>query len=151
MKLVLQRVARAQVSVGGEVVARIGRGLLALVGIARGDTPQDVGYLARKSAQLRVFDDEQGRLNRALDPAEGAFLVVSQFTLHADCRHGNRPSYVDAAPPEEAAPACEAFARALEQLGFQVHRGRFQEHMQVELVNDGPVTVIMESHGRVSA
>ena len=150
MKLVIQRVTEARVTVAGETVGRIGRGAVILVGVSRADTPGDVRYLARKAAQLRVYDDEDGRLNRALAPGEGAFLVVSQFTLYGDCRHGNRPSYIEAAPPEQAAPMCEAFAAELESLGFRVERGRFRETMLVEFVNDGPVTILMESTGRAA-
>jgi len=150
MKLVVQRVKQARVSVGRDVVAEIGRGALILVGVARGDTEHDIRYLARKTAQLRIYDDEQGQLNRALDPAQGAFLVVSQFTLYGDCRHGNRPSYIEAAPPAEAQPAIETFSRHLREMGFQVQGGRFQETMLVELANDGPVTLLMESRGRRS-
>jgi D-tyrosyl-tRNA(Tyr) deacylase len=151
MKLVIQRVRQARVTVNGETVAQIGRGAVILVGVSRGDTPGDIRYLARKTAQLRIHDDEAGRLNKALAPGEGAFLVVSQFTLYGDCRHGNRPSYIEAAPPEQAAPLCEAFAAELERLGYGVQRGRFGETMLVELANDGPVTIMMESTGRTAS
>ncbi|HRZ11234.1 MAG TPA: D-aminoacyl-tRNA deacylase [Kiritimatiellia bacterium] len=150
MKLVIQRVREARVTVAGETVGRIGRGAVILVGVSRADTPEDVRYLAHKTAQLRVYDDEDGRLNKALAPGEGAFLVVSQFTLYGDCRHGNRPGYIEAAPPEQAAPMCEAFAAELEALGYEVQRGRFRETMLVEIANDGPVTILMESTGRAA-
>lgn len=150
MRLVIQRTRRARVTVRGETIAQIGRGALVLVGVGRGDTPEDVRYLARKTAALRIHDDDQGRLNRALSPSEGEFLVVSQFTLYGDCRQGNRPGYTEAAPPEQAEPLCEAFAAELERLGYRVQRGRFGENMQVELVNDGPVTLLMESSGRTT-
>lgn len=151
MKLVIQRVRQARVTVAGETVGQIGPGAVIFVGASRADTPEDVRYLARKTAALRVFDDAEGRLNRALAPGEGEFLVVSQFTLYGDCRHGNRPSYIEAAPPEQAAPLCEALAAELESLGYRVARGRFRETMLVELANDGPVTILMESTGRTAS
>ena len=150
MKLVIQRVRQARVTVDVEAVARIGRGAVVLVGVSREDTPEDIRYLARKTAQLRIHDDAEGRLNQALAPGEGESLVVSQFTLYGDCRHGNRPSYIEAAPPEQAAPMCEAFAAELERLGHRVQRGRFREKMLVELANDGPVTILLESTGRMA-
>lgn len=151
MRLVIQRVSRAAVTVGGEVVAAIGAGAAVLVGVARGDTDHDARYLARKTAQLRIFDDAQGQLNHAIDAVGGSFLVVSQFTLYGDCRKGNRPSYIQAAGPEEGGRIYELFVEALRGLGHEVQTGRFQATMRVELVNEGPVTLLLESHGRTAS
>ncbi len=148
MKLVLQRVSKASVSVEGKEVARIEYGAVVLVGVARGDTKADAAYLARKTSALRICDDETGRLNKSMFDVQGAFLVVSQFTLYADCRKGNRPSYIAAADPEEAQNLYEEYARQLADCGHDVKLGRFREHMLVEIKNDGPVTIIMESCGR---
>ena len=150
MKLVIQRVSRASVRVAGEEVASIGKGLLILCGVARGDTAEDVLFLARKTVSLRVFEDGQGKMN--LSPAEvgGAFLVVSQFTLYGDCSRGNRPSYMDAAPPEEGEAGYASYVKALRELGAEVQTGTFRAMMEVSLVNDGPVTLILESRGRGS-
>ena len=148
MKLVLQRVTRASVTVDDDCVASIGRGALVFIGIAKGDTPFDAAYLARKTSQLRVYDDLDGRLNSSIGDVCGAFLVVSQFTLYGECKKGNRPSYIEAATPAEAIPLYEEYMNQLESLGHEVQRGVFQEHMKVELVNDGPVTIILESRGR---
>ncbi len=148
MKLVVQRVNSAAIHAGGDWVARIGNGALVFVGAARGDTLEDSRYLARKTAQLRIFDDEVGRLNMPIDREEGSFLVVSQFTLYGDCSKGNRPSYMEAADPEEGRVLYDEYIRSLQSLGYEVHTGRFQEHMHVELENDGPITLILESRGR---
>ncbi len=148
MKLVIQRVQSAAVSVAAETVATIGRGALILVGVARGDTPADARYLAAKTVQLRMYDDPQGKLNYAIGDVGGEFLVVSQFTLYGDCRNGNRPSYIEAAPPEEACRLYEEYAGCLAAAGCNVQRGRFREKMLVTLANDGPVTILMESRGR---
>ena len=145
MKLVIQRVRRAAVRVGAETTGSIAQGLLILAGVAADSTPDDVQWLARKVALLRVFDDEQGRLNKSVGDVGGALLVVSQFTLYADCSGGNRPSYSAAAPPEQAAPLLDEFVRLLRELGCTVATGRFRALMQVELENDGPVTIILES------
>jgi D-aminoacyl-tRNA deacylase len=145
MKLVIQRVRRAAVRVGTETVGQIDRGLLILAGVAGDSSMDDVQWLARKVTLLRVFDDEQGRLNKSIADAGGALLVVSQFTLYGDCSSGNRPSYIDAAPPEKAEPMLDAFVRLLRELGCTVSTGRFRALMQVELENDGPVTIILES------
>ena len=144
MRLVLQRVSMAAVRVRGETVAEIGPGLLVLVGVGRGDGPSQGEALAAKVHALRIFEDANGRMNLALGDVGGAVLVVPQFTLYADTRRGRRPSWVDAAPPEEAAGLVEAFALALERLGAPVRRGAFREHMEVELVNDGPVTILLD-------
>ena len=148
MKLVLQRVRNARVIVEGGDVAAIGPGAVVLVGVAKGDTAFDLKYLARKASQLRIFDDEEGRLNCSINAVKGSFLVVSQFTLYADCSRGNRPGYTDAAAPEDAARLYEDFAAELRVLGHEVKTGIFGANMQIELVNDGPVTIIMESRGR---
>lgn len=148
MKLVIQRVRCARVTVDDAEVASIGSGAVILVGVAEGDTSEDVAYLARKTSQLRIFDDAEGRLNDSIHTSGGAFLVVSQFTLYGDCRKGNRPSYIEAAQPEAARTMYEAYADALRSMGHEVQTGRFQESMVIELENDGPVTIIIESRGR---
>jgi len=148
VKLVIQRVCNARVTIDGRDVAAIGPGAAVLVGIAKGDTAFDLKYLARKTSQLRIFDDEHGRLNCSIDEVKGSFLIVSQFTLYADCSRGNRPGYTDAAAPDEATRLYEDFAQELRFLGHDVTTGVFGANMEVELVNDGPVTIIMESRGR---
>jgi D-tyrosyl-tRNA(Tyr) deacylase len=140
VRAIVQRVSRASVTVDGDTVGAIGPGLLVLLGIRRGDTPEQADKVARKLAALRIFEDEDGRMNRSVTDANGEILCISQFTLYGDTRKGNRPSFVDAAPPEEAEPLYE---RVLHLLGAQ--GGRFGAHMHVELVNDGPVTVIVEA------
>ena len=148
MRCLVQRVSRARVTVEGTVTGEIGAGLLVLIGVARGDTPEQARYLAEKVRKLRVFDDEDGRMNLALNAVLGsAVLTVSQFTLYADCRKGNRPSYVESAPPEEAEELYEAWMEAARQSGMRVESGVFGAHMDVELVNDGPVTILLESRG----
>ena len=129
---------------GGETVGEIGAGLLVLLGVARGDVTADVDRLAAKIAKLRLFEDEAGKFDRSVMDAGGAVLAVSQFTLLGDLRKGNRPSFTDAAPPEEAEPLYDAFCEALRALGLEVETGVFGARMQVELVNDGPVTIIVE-------
>jgi D-tyrosyl-tRNA(Tyr) deacylase len=145
MRLVIQRVGRASVSVEGGEVAAIGRGFLILVGVGRADEGSDADRLAEKVVHLRVFADEAGKMNRSLLDVGGAALVVSQFTLYGDLRRGRRPSWTDAADAEVAAERVEAFARALEDRGVAVGRGVFGAHMQVELLNDGPVTLVIDS------
>lgn len=145
MKVLVQRVRRANVRVDGAEVASIGSGALLFVGVACGDTLKDVQYLAGKTAKLRIFDDEQGRLNCAIDAVSGTFLAVSQFTLCADTRKGNRPSYADAAPPEQGRKLYESYVEELRTLGCAVKIGVFGANMQVELQNDGPVTVMLDS------
>ena len=145
MRLVLQRVTRARVSVGEQSLGEIGRGLVALVGVAEGDGQDEARRLAAKTAALRIFADSEGRFNHSLLESSGGVLVVSQFTLHADVRRGRRPSFLAAARPEIAEPVVEAYARALEDLGARVARGRFGAQMAIELVNDGPVTIILDS------
>jgi D-tyrosyl-tRNA(Tyr) deacylase len=150
MKLVLQRVRRARVVVKGIEISSIGAGAMILCGVAKGDTPADAAFLARKTSQLRIYDDADGKMNLALDPNAGAFLVVSQFTLYADCAKGNRPSYIDAAPPDEGRRGYEDYVAQLRMLGHRVETGEFGASMVVELENDGPVTLILESSGRAA-
>jgi D-tyrosyl-tRNA(Tyr) deacylase len=145
MRAVVQRVSRAEVRVEGRVVGAIGRGLLVLVGIARDDTPETGKVLAEKVANLRIFDDEQGRMNRSLLEAGGGVLCVSQFTLYGDCRKGRRPSYDRAAPPEAARALYESFVESLRAQGVKVETGEFRAMMDVELVNDGPVTLLLDT------
>lgn len=152
MRVLVQRVSRASVTVDGTIVGRIGPGLLLLTGITAGDTEADGDTLAQKIANLRIFPDEQGVMNlSALDLREGGqpvgTLVVSQFTLYADVRKGRRPSFVRAASPEVAAPLVDALAGQFRRLGFEVAEGVFGAHMAVELVNDGPVTLWLDSAG----
>lgn len=145
MRAVVQRVARARVTVADEVTGHIERGLLVLLGVAERDTERDVEYLAQKIVGLRVFEDEDGRMNRSLSDVGGGLLVVSQFTLLGDCRRGRRPSFVDAAPPEEAEPMYQRFVTMVRQHGIDVQCGRFRQSMDVESVNDGPVTLLLDS------
>ena len=145
MRAVVQRVSRARVVVDQEVVGQIGGGLLVLLGVARGDTADQARRLADKVVGLRIFADNEGRMNRGLADVGGEALVVSQFTLYGDCRKGRRPSFVEAAPPEMAVPLYEEFLVAVRALGIPTAAGRFGAMMQVELVNDGPVTLIVDS------
>jgi len=145
VKVLLQRVSRASVSVGGEVVGSIGRGLVVLVGVAGGDSEQDVAYLAQKTVNLRLFPDEAGRFNLSALDIKGELLVVSQFTLLADTRRGRRPSFTEAAPPAQAEALFEQFVEWLGTTGLKVATGRFQQYMQVEIHNDGPVTIMLDS------
>jgi len=144
MKAVVQRVSRARVTVGGEVVGEIGFGLCVLLGVARGDDGAAADRLAAKVAQLRVFENDEGRFDRSLLDVHGEALVVSQFTLIADTAKGNRPSFGAAAPPEEAEPLYDTFCEALRSLGVDVETGSFGARMELELVNDGPVTIVLE-------
>ena len=144
MKVLLQRVSRAAVRVDGETVGSIGMGLLVLLAVEQGDGEDDADYLADKTAELRIFPDEAGKMNRSVEEAGGELLVVSQFTLAASTRKGRRPSYSKAAPPELAVPLYERFAARLRQRGLSVAEGVFQAMMEVELVNDGPVTVLLD-------
>ena len=145
MRAVLQRVSRATVVIDGETVGAIPRGLLVLLGVAPEDTEKEARWLAEKVAGLRVFSDEAGKMNLGVAEVGGGVLVVSQFTLYGDCRKGRRPSFIAAAPPEVAVPLYEAFVNALRALGLPVATGRFGAMMQVELVNDGPVTLILDT------
>jgi D-tyrosyl-tRNA(Tyr) deacylase len=145
MRAVLQRVSRASVEVEGSIVGRVGLGWLTLVGVAKGDTEDDADRLADKVAALRAFPDEAGKMNRSVADAGGGVLVVSQFTLLADCRAGRRPSFTDAAEPAEAERLYLRFADRLRSLGLPVETGVFRADMKVELVNDGPVTFLLDS------
>lgn len=145
MKVVLQRVSQASVAIGGEPVSEIGAGLLLLVGVAKGDGPEAAEWLARKISGLRVFSDGAGRMNLSVTETGGAVLAVSQFTLLGDAHKGNRPSFVEAALPEEAEPIFDHFCERLREAGISgVETGRFGAMMEVELVNDGPVTLVLE-------
>lgn len=145
MRVLLQRVTRASVRVGEDLVGQIGRGLLLFVGVGDEDGFGEYDRLADKVLNLRVFEDDDGKMNRALADVGGEILVVPQFTLYGDIRRGRRPSWDGAAPPEVAAGRVEAFAKALEARGARVARGAFREHMHVELVNDGPVTIWIDT------
>lgn len=145
MRTVVQRVSRAKVTVAGEVTGKIGAGFLVLLGVAEGDTAADATALAEKIVGLRVFEDADGKMNLSLGETGGALLVVSQFTLLGDCRKGRRPSFIAAARPEIANELYEQFVAAVRQLGIPVGTGTFQAHMDVELVNDGPVTLLLDS------
>lgn len=151
MRLVIQRVSRAAVSVDGAVVASIGRGFLMLCGVHREDTAEDVDYAVQKAARLRVFDDADGKMNLGPADAGAEVIVVSQFTLYADCRKGNRPSYTEAAGPDDGERWYEAFVAGLRAQGLSVQTGRFRTMMAVELVNDGPVTILIDSRDRRAA
>ncbi len=145
MRAVIQRVKEAKVVVAGEEVARIGKGLLVLLGVSKEDGQEDVAYLARKIAHLRVFEDEKGKLNLSLKDTGGSVLLVSNFTLYGDCRKGHRPSFDKAAPPEMAERLYLALAEELRQNGLSVALGKFRARMEVFLVNDGPVTLLLDS------
>ncbi len=145
MRAVVQRVSRASVTVSDEVTGRIGRGFLVLLGVEEGDGQDQVIYMAQKIAGLRVFEDSDGKMNLGLAEVGGAMLVVSQFTLLGDCRKGRRPSFVAAARPEVADELYRAFVAEVRGQGIEVQTGRFQQHMDVELVNDGPVTLLIDS------
>jgi D-tyrosyl-tRNA(Tyr) deacylase len=145
MRAVVQRVSRAQVSVNGTVIGEIAAGLLVLLGVGEGDHSTDADYLADKIAGLRIFEDEDGKMNRSVVEHSGEILVVSQFTLYGDARRGRRPSFDAAAPPEKARELYEYFVQRLRQMGLRCETGRFQEMMSVELVNEGPVTILLDS------
>ncbi len=145
MRAVVQRVTRASVKVGGEIVGEIGLGLLVLLGVAQDDAEADGDYLADKIAGLRIFEDADGKMNRATGEVGGAVLAVSQFTLLGDVRRGKRPSFDAAARPEQAVRLYEHFVSRIRALGLRCETGKFQEMMEVELVNDGPVTILLDS------
>jgi len=147
VRLVVQRVSRAAVRVRGRTVVETAPGLLVLVGVARDEDDGAATWLARKVAHLRIFEDDDGKMNRSVTDVGGEVLVVPQFTLHGDARRGRRPSWAAAAPPAVARERVAAFVAALAELGLSVRSGVFQEHMEVELVNDGPVTLILDSEG----
>ena len=145
MRVVIQRVASARVRVGEQVVGEIGRGLLVLVSVAPADGPKDIEYIAGKLRDIRIFEDDQGKMNRSVVEVGGALLLVSQFTLHGDVRKGRRPSFDGAAPPQLARQMYEDVVRVLRGQGLRVETGAFGAHMMVELVNDGPVTILLDS------
>lgn len=146
MRALLQRVTQAKVEVDGAIVGEIGLGLLVLLGVTKTDTQADVDFLVDKVIQLRIFPDDAGKMNRSLMDAGGAMLAVSQFTLYGDCRKGRRPSFDNAAPPEQARLLYESFVGKARATGVRVETGVFQAHMAVSLVNDGPVTFLLESN-----
>jgi D-tyrosyl-tRNA(Tyr) deacylase len=145
MRAVVQRVSKAEVRVGAEVVGRIGPGLLVLLGVSKADTPEQARWLAAKIVELRIFEDQDGKMNLGLADVKGEVLVVSQFTLYGDCRKGRRPSFIEAAPPEIAIPLYEEFVNAVRAQGIKTATGKFRAMMHVELINDGPVTLIVDS------
>ncbi|WP_339147015.1 MULTISPECIES: D-aminoacyl-tRNA deacylase [unclassified Sutcliffiella] len=145
MRVVLQRAKKAEVRVGGEVVGKIDRGLMLLVGVTHEDSPEDAAYVAEKVANLRIFEDDQDKMNLSLLDVDGQVLSVSQFTLYGDCRKGRRPNFMEAAKPDHAETIYEAFNEALRNKGVTVETGQFGAMMDVDFVNDGPVTLIVES------
>jgi D-tyrosyl-tRNA(Tyr) deacylase len=145
MRACVQRVSRAEVVVEGQIVGRIGVGLLVLLGVGVDDSADDAAQFADKIIELRIFPDDEGKMNRSLVEAKGAMLVVSQFTLYGDCRKGRRPSFIDAAPPEKGEQLYQEFVSSVRQKGVEVATGRFRAHMDVSLVNDGPVTLLLDS------
>jgi len=149
MKAVLQRVTRASVSVDGEVVGKIGRGLVIFVGVASGDTDADAQYLAKKTVNLRIFADDSGKFNLSALDVNGELLVVSQFTLLADTKKGRRPNFIEAAPPDQAEKLFEKFVGEAQASGLRVATGRFQQYMQVDIHNDGPVTILLDSREKL--
>ncbi len=146
MKIVIQRVKNASVEVDGNIVGQIGQGFLLLVGVAKGDTENEALALAEKISKMRIFEDENGKMNLSIADVQGSILSVSQFTLCADCRRGNRPDYMNAAPPQEANRLYELFNDTLAEKGFVVEKGIFGGDMKVSLINDGPVTIILDSN-----
>lgn len=146
MKVVIQRVSEASVKVNGESIGKIGKGFLLLVGVGKDDTPDEAKIMAEKISKIRIFDDENGRMNLGISNVNGSILSVSQFTLCGDCRRGNRPDYFDAASPDQAKELYELFNTELEEKGIAVEKGKFGADMKVELVNDGPVTIILDSN-----
>lgn len=145
MKVVIQRVSRASVSVEGQIVGSIDKGFMLLVGIVKGDTEAEVNSMAEKISKMRIFEDENEKMNRSLADVGGSVLAISQFTLCADCRRGNRPDFFNAAPPAEANGLYELFMSLLRNKGIRVEKGVFGAHMEVSLVNDGPVTIVLDS------
>ena len=145
MRAVIQRVTCASVSIEGKIISSISKGLLVLLGVGENDDNSDAIYLAEKTAGLRIFEDDEGKMNLSVSDIDGEILVISQFTLYADCRKGRRPSFIDAARPEKAIPLYEAYVSALTNTGLKVGTGVFQAHMEVELINDGPVTILLDS------
>jgi len=150
LKALLQRVKKASVTVDGEVVGKIGHGMVVFVGVAQSDTERDAFYLADKVCNLRIFADEASKFNLSVSDVSGQILVVSQFTLLADTRKGRRPSFTEAAPPEQAEALFNLFVKCVHEVGLQVETGRFQQHMLVEISNDGPVTIELDSKDKFS-
>lgn len=148
MRLVVQRVTRASVTVDGERISEISRGLLVLCGVGHDDTVHDARFLAKKTSNLRVFEDAEGKMNLSVRDIGGEVLAVSQFTLYGDCAKGNRPSFINAARPEQGEALFNEYVQALEKLGFVPNTGKFGADMKVDLLNDGPVTLMVESTGR---
>ena len=151
MKALLQRVTAAQVTVEGKVVGKIGHGLVVFVGIANDDTTDDIAYLARKIVELRIFEDTEGKFNLSILDVSGELLLVSQFTLLANTRRGRRPGFTDAAPPDIAEALFNQFVEQVRTTGLKVETGKFQTHMHVEINNDGPVTIMIDSHERLTS
>ncbi|MFX4263183.1 D-aminoacyl-tRNA deacylase [Pelotomaculum propionicicum] len=145
MRSVVQRVVRGSVKVEGKLISEIGPGLVVLLGVGRGDTGRDAVYLADKIAHLRLFEDNEGKMNLSVKDTGGCILAVSQFTLYGDCRKGRRPGFSDASPPDEARNLYNIFVDELGKLGLEVATGCFREHMTVEIINDGPVTLLLDS------
>lgn len=145
MRAVVQRVSRAHVEVDGAIIGQISSGVMVLLGVGQNDRESDARYLAEKIAGLRIFEDHEGKMNRSLSDEQGGCLVVSQFTLYGDCRKGRRPGFTDAAPPEQAERLYEYFADQVRGLGIEVATGKFRAQMRVELVNEGPVTLLLDS------
>ena len=145
MRLVIQRVLESSVKVDGQTVGSIGAGFMVLCGVEDGDTPDDVRYCVEKTAGLRIFEDDAGKMNRSIQDVGGEILAISQFTLHGDARHGRRPSFSAAARPDVAVPMYEAYCRGLRDKGIHVETGIFQADMKVSLINDGPVTLLLDS------
>ena len=145
MRAVVQRVKYASVTIDGEITAKIDNGFLVLLGVHEDDSEKDAEYLAKKCSGMRIFEDEEEKMNLSVKDVEGSFLVVSNFTLYADCRKGNRPSFVNAARPEKAIPLYEKFVSCVRENGIECQTGEFGADMKVELLNDGPVTIVIES------
>lgn len=145
MRAVLQRVSKASVTVDNEIIGQIENGLMVLLGVEQGDTPEEARALAEKTSHLRIFEDNEGKMNLSVQDIGGAVLAISQFTLLADCRKGRRPGFSQAALPDLAEPLYETYVEHLQQFGLQVETGKFQAEMQVALVNDGPVTMLIDS------
>lgn len=144
MKIVVQRVSHASVTVDEKMISKIGKGFLVLLGVTHNDTKENADYLVKKLTNLRVFEDEQGKMNRSIQDEKGEMIVVSQFTLYANCSQGNRPSFIEAARPEIANPLYEYFLEECNKKGVPTYPGVFGAEMKVELLNDGPVTIIIE-------
>ncbi|WP_414697900.1 D-aminoacyl-tRNA deacylase [Peptacetobacter sp. AB845] len=146
MRAVVQRVSRSEVTVDGRTTGKINKGLLVLLGVTHGDTSKDVDYIVDKTINLRIFEDENDKMNLSLKDIDGEILVVSQFTLYGDCRKGRRPSFTNAAAPEEADKLYQEFVKKVSEQGINTETGEFGAHMMVDLVNDGPVTILLESN-----